>query len=127
VRRSVALAGSGVLLLLLGLTPAYAETAPAPVMVFGALLLVLAIIFLAVVFFTVLHAGVSEGGVWRPSYLQEIFTNIYSIHVSPPVKINVVDGIPIASPTPSLFSMPSTSGISIPTIDISSSWSWDRD
>ena len=122
MRRSVAAAGIGVLFLLLGLTLAYAETAPAPEVVFGALLLVLAIAF-----FIVLSAGVPESDVPKPSNLQEIFMSIYSIPQYLPIKINMDDGIPTVSITPSitpsLFSVPS----SIPAVDVSWSWSWDRD
>jgi len=122
LRRSVAAAGIGVLFLLLGLTLAYAETAPAPEVVFGALLLVLAIAF-----FIVLSAGVPESDVPKPSNLQEIFMSIYSIPQYLPIKINMDDGIPTVSITPSitpsLFSVPS----SIPAVDVSWSWSWDRD
>ena len=122
MRRSVAAAGIGVLFLLLGLTLAYAETAPAPEVVFGALLLVLAIAF-----FIILSAGVPESDVPKPSNLQEIFMSIYSIPQYLPIKINMDDGIPTVSITPSitpsLFSVPS----SIPAVDVSWSWSWDRD
>jgi hypothetical protein len=65
-------------------------------------------------------SGSSNARHGRPLTSSTAVLDVNRTAVNPPVKINVNDGIPTASITPSI-----TSSISGPTIDVS--WSWDSD